>query len=304
MSKIFSFFEDHIMLVACLFLAGTFVFGTFSVASFSTLDLIFLRFFIAAVCVFVLIRIKSLSIALPKELYLRLFALSLVGITIYHWLLFKAIASSTALNNSLLSATVPIITLILSVLFFGERMNLRSLTGMLMSFCGVGIIISGGSIHNILNISFNSGDLFMLSGVLLLSIYFNMLKSVLNRMNPLVVAFYLFFFSVVVLLPFVAQGPLSRFQGLPSAAWYSLFYMGIFASVFALVIQQFSIKRIGPAKTALYLNLIPVFSLLLSLLFLDETVHLHYLISLVIILSGVYITLSAKSKTPAPHSAS
>jgi len=70
--------------------------------------------------------------------------------------------------------------------------------------------------------------------------------------------------------------------------------MSIFASVIAYLIQQVSVKRIGPAKTSLYINLVPLFSMIMAYFILGEVITLPKVLAGFMIISGVIITLKSK----------
>jgi drug/metabolite transporter (DMT)-like permease len=65
--------------------------------------------------------------------------------------------------------------------------------------------------------------------------------------------------------------------------------MSIFASVIGYLVQQLAIKQIGPGKTSIFINLVPVFSIFLSVFILNETITISKLFTAIIIIIGVYI---------------
>ena len=72
--------------------------------------------------------------------------------------------------------------------------------------------------------------------------------------------------------------------------------MSVFASVIAYLIQQISVKRIGPAKTSLYVNLVPLFSMVMAYFILGEEITVAKVFAGMMIISGVLITLKSKSR--------
>ncbi|RDY25224.1 EamA family transporter, partial [Romboutsia weinsteinii] len=73
-------------------------------------------------------------------------------------------------------------------------------------------------------------------------------------------------------------------------------YMAVFASVCGYLIQQISIKDIGPSKTNLYINLVPVFSMIMAYFILDEKINLIKIISAIFIISGILIANAGKKE--------
>jgi drug/metabolite transporter (DMT)-like permease len=65
--------------------------------------------------------------------------------------------------------------------------------------------------------------------------------------------------------------------------------MSFFPSVIGYLVQQMSIKQIGPSKTSIFINLVPVFSIILSVLILKEALHPIKFLTTTLIITGVYI---------------
>jgi drug/metabolite transporter (DMT)-like permease len=61
------------------------------------------------------------------------------------------------------------------------------------------------------------------------------------------------------------------------------------------MLQQVSVKRIGPSKTSLYINLIPLFSMVMAYFILGEKITIQKILAAAMIISGVIITLKSKN---------
>jgi drug/metabolite transporter (DMT)-like permease len=72
--------------------------------------------------------------------------------------------------------------------------------------------------------------------------------------------------------------------------------MSIFASVGGYLIQQISIKKIGPSKTSLYVNLVPVFSMILAFLILKESISFIKIFAGLFIAAGVFLNTRPDKK--------
>ena len=65
---------------------------------------------------------------------------------------------------------------------------------------------------------------------------------------------------------------------------------GVFATVIAFVIFNQGIREIGPVKTGLFINLVPIFAVILSVVFLHESVTISLITGAVLVITGVYLT--------------
>lgn len=294
-NKIKELIDKNLMVIATLFFSGAFIAGKFSIAEFPVYSLTFFRFLIAAVVLFLIILKRGQNLKLNKEDIPRIILLSLLGMVGYHVLFFTALKYTSSVNTSLIAATNPIMTTIMASLFLKEKFPKKSIGGILLSFLGVAIIVTNGSLEMIKNMNFNIGDLSMLLAVLFFSMYFIVLKGIVGRIAPIILTFYVFLFCVILLIPMVIyENPMSYLSQTTWMGWSSLLYMSIFASVIAYLIQQVSVKRIGPAKTSLYINLVPLFSMIMAYFILGEVITLPKVLAGFMIISGVVITLRSK----------
>ncbi len=288
--------NKNLMIIATLFFSGAFIAGKFSVAEFPVYSLTFFRFLIAAVVLFFILRIKGVDLTLERKDIPRVVLLSLLGMVGYHVFFFTALKHTSSVNTSLIAAMNPIVTTIMASIFLKEKFPKKAIGGILISFTGVALIVTNGSLEVIKNMNFNVGDIYMLMAILSFSIYFIVLKGIVGRVDPMKLTFYVFFFCVVMLVPMVIyENPVEYLPKTTSKGWGSLIYMSIFASVVAYLIQQISVKRIGPAKTSLYVNLVPLFSMIMAYFILGEVITLPKIFAGAMIISGVLITLKSKS---------
>lgn len=297
MNSIKKFFHNNIMVIATLFFSGAFIAGKFSIAEFPVASLTFFRFGIAGVALFIVLIVQGRNLFIPKKEIPVVFLLSLLGMVGYHIFFFSALKYTSTINTSLIAATNPVFTTIFATIFLKEKVNTTTILGVIFSFIGVLFLITNGNISILQSMSFNLGDLLMLCAILCFSTYFIVLKDVLKRINPFTLTAYVFIFCAILLLPFVIyENPMSYLPQTTSKGWISLLYMSIFSSVFAYLIQQISVQRIGPVKTSLYINLTPVFSMILAWLILGESITDEKVIATAIILTGVIITIKSKIK--------
>lgn len=297
MSKLKNLFYNNIMVIATFFFSGAFIAGKFSIAEFPIVSLTFLRFTIAGILLFFILIFQKRELTIPKKDIPIVFLLSLLGMVGYHLLFFSALKFTSSTNTSLIAAINPVSTTILAYVFLKEKINKTTIFGILLSFFGVIFLITNGSLEVLKNLSFNRGDMLMLGAILAFSSYFVILKGVLQRINPFTLTTYVFLFCSVLLFPFfIYENPMSYILNVTFAGWSSLLYMAVFSSVFAYLMQQISVKMVGPVKTSLYTNLTPVFSTGLAWLILGETITFEKILSTVIILAGVILTIKSKNK--------
>ncbi|UUV17652.1 DMT family transporter [Fusobacteria bacterium ZRK30] len=289
-------FSNYSMVLSALFFSGAFIAGKFSVEEFPVFSLTFYRFFIATILLFLILIYRKVELKLPKKEIFRILLLAIFGMTGYQLLFFKALKYTTAINTSLILTITPVMTTIMALFFLKEKISFKSFLGIIISIVGVFFIITNGSIEVIKSLNFNVGDLFMLGAVFFMSINFIILKKSLKTMEPLKLTAYISLFATFLLIPgLIYDNPASYLGSVTIKGWYSLVYMAVFASVFAYLLQQVSIKKIGAINTSLYMNLIPLYSIILSYLILGENISLEKIVAGIIVIAGVIYTVKNKT---------
>ncbi len=283
-----------LMLFAALFWSGAFVAGKYSVPFIPPFTLTFLRFIFATLILYGVIQYSKSKgryeyKVVKKDIPLFLFT-GVIGMMGYHMLFFSALQFTTAINSSIIAATNPMITVILSFFLLKQRAKAIQIFGILISFVGVILTITGADLGIVKELSFNRGDLLMLLAVTSWAIYSVVSKSKGGHLPPMALTFYSFLVCTILIIPFALwEKPWEFLPQVPVEALAAVLYMSIFASVIGYLVQQISIREIGPGKTNIFINLVPFFSMVLSTAILGEELQLIKVFTAILIVAGVYI---------------
>jgi drug/metabolite transporter (DMT)-like permease len=279
-----------LMVLATFFWAGAFIAGKLSVPYIPPFTLTFLRFVFATIILYFVLKKQGNEFKLKKEHFPTFLFTGIVGMFGYHVLFFLALKYTTAINSSIIGATNPIITTILSIIFLKDKLTKKQIIGILLSFAGVFLTITNADMATITSFTFNQGDLIMMIAVIMWASYSVYSKKVTGKFSPLILTYYSFLFCTVFIIPFVLyEKPWTFIGNVPYYSFIAVIYMSIFASVMGYLIQQMAIKQIGPSKTSIFINLVPMFSIILSVLILNEVLQPIKLLTALLIVLGVYI---------------
>lgn len=278
------------MVIATLFWSGAFIAGKFSVVEFPIFTLIFLRFFIATIVIFILLLKNESNWRIEKKDLKTLGILSLTGMVGYHVFFFLSLRYTSPVNSALIAATNPCITTLLSVVFLKNKISTKNIFAIVLAFVGVVLITIDGDFSKLINLKFNKGDLLMLIGVFFLATYAIISKKAGVNYSPLKITSYVFLICTIITLPLmISEKPWLTIGSTTIKGWSSIVYMAIFASVIGYLFQQISIKKIGPSKTSLYMNLVPLFSMVLAFFVLGDKITFVNVIAALFIILGVFI---------------
>lgn len=291
-------FEKYMMLFATIFWAGAFIAGKFSIGEFPVFSLVFFRFLIATIIIFMILIKTEENWKINKQDLKTFLVLGIVGMVGYHVFFFLSLKYTSATNSSLIGATNPIVTTMLACIFLKDKITYKNILGILISLFGVILITTNGNISVLFNMKFNIGDILMMVAVLCWATYGVLSKKVLEVYSPIKITSYAFLTCVIILIPLVIlEKPWVYMPNTTFNGWMSVIYMAIFPSVGGYLIQQMSIKKIGPTKTSLFINLVPVFSMILAFCILGESISIIKIIAGILIICGICTNLIVKKTT-------
>jgi drug/metabolite transporter (DMT)-like permease len=220
-----------------------------------------------------------------------LFWAALTGIALFNTFVYVGAHYTTAINLALIGTTSsPIIATILAAIFLKERIGWQKLTGLILCIVGVLYLLCKGDITQLSSFRFSVGDLWVLAGGFCFAVYNTMVKKKPSNISPINFLFTIFFMGALIILPFfIWEASKEESIVWDSTVVFSIAYLAIGASVISFILWNKSIGRIGAARTILFGNLIPIFSTLGSVIFLQEKFLVIHLVSMIIVFSGILV---------------
>ena len=289
----------YLSLILTMFLwGGTFLAGRMLGNSLPPASTAFLRFAVASVTLLAILRISHGHIPKPKKnQWFPLFFLGLTGIFAYNICFFEGLRHISAGRAALIIAGTPLVIAIASTFLFKEKMSSTRLAGITLSFIGAIFVISNGHPTQILNGSFGIGEKALLGCVASWSAYTLMGRKVLNTIPPLTaVCFSCLIGTILLIIPALQSGLIGFIPNLGAMDWFNILYLGIGGTALGFWWYYRAIKEIGASRAAIFINLVPLFALLLSHFLLGESVKLSVLAGGLLVLTGVTITNHKASK--------
>jgi drug/metabolite transporter (DMT)-like permease len=223
---------------------------------------------------------------------------AVTGVSMFNTFVYIAGHYSTAISMALLgTCTSPVISVILARIFLKEKITLLRIIGMAVCIAGILLLLSRGSFQNLLSFRFSKGDWWILTAAFTFAIYNTSVKKKPAAMNPTNFLFVIFLIGTAILLPFYLY-ELKNSGGfelnLPNLS--SILYLGLGASVICFLIWNKAIVRLGSGRTALFGNLIPVFSSIEAVFMLNEKITTIHIISFILVAAGLIIANIQKGK--------
>ncbi len=282
-------------LATSILFAGSFIAGKFTTADLGPLTTSLCRYLIALLFLSALIghyKLNALKVARRDLAALGLLGLS--GIAGYHYFFFLSLRYTEVANTAIINASSPVLTGFVASLLLGERLGWRNYLGIGLTFSGVVVLLTRADPNRIVDWQFNTGDLLMLMAVVCWVIYALLLKTLVTRYSSFTLTYYgvLSGVAILALLALVEQ-PFAQVSAMSAASWYSILYMGLFASGIGYLLYTYSVASLGPTRTAgAVYALVPVFVVVLAWLFFDQPITAPMMLSMTLILTGLRLILN------------
>jgi drug/metabolite transporter (DMT)-like permease len=238
---------------------------------------------------------------LPHARYLSFTALA--GVTIFNTFIYIAGRYTSATNMALIGTTAaPVFVFLISALFLRQKLSVYQYVGISLCIAGILVLLSKGDMAQLQHFRFTTGDLWILAAALSFAIYTILVRRKPQELSSTTFLFAIFGLGTSFLFPvFLVDSIVS-----PAIRWSStlvgaLLYLGICASVIAFLSWNLSIRQIGAPRTALFGNLIPVFSSVEAAWLLGETISPVTVFSFLVIMAGIVVANFSMLKTLLPR---
>ena len=249
--------------LAALFWSGNFIIGKFATLfEVPPLTLNFLRW----VMVWFILIPFTIKEILAKKNYIKenFFAIGIMGIlsiSTFNSVVYFALNFTQVINAVLMLAAIPPMIIIFSSLMKIEKTNIFQLSGLFLSIFGVATIISNADIQKIISLSFNKGDIWMLVCVLSWSLYSTLLKKNKFQLSQFSLIQIMVTVGLIFLVPqFLYEKSIGLDIKINKASILILFYVVIFPAIAAYYCWQKAIELIGPNRSSMFIQLMPLFS--------------------------------------------
>ena len=287
-----------IMILATLFWAGAFIAGKLGVSSFTPIQLSFFRFLFSVIILFpILLKKNPDNWKVKKEDFKDFLFLGIIGMIGYHLLFFAALKYTLAYKAAMINAINPLLTTFLAGLLLKEKIKARKIILLIIALIGVVLTIINWKLVNLINLDINKGDLIMSGAMLCWVVYGIYVKKVIHKYGAIKLTTYTMITAIIILLPIVTIDIINNGLVLDQfKPWLGILYMAIFASVYGYTAQQYAIMHIGASNSSMFINLVPVFSMILAVLILKEEILPLNLISAAMIIGAVTLNGYFSSK--------
>ncbi|WP_187968681.1 DMT family transporter [Aquibium microcysteis] len=277
-----------LLLMTTIFWGGNAVAGKMAVGHVSPMLFVVLRWAVAFGLLYTIGHRQLRSdwgVVRPRLAYLS--AMGFFGFAAFNMSLYGAFLYTSAVNGSIEHAGIPMVIFALNFLLFRQRVFAGQILGFLLTFVGVVLTAAHGDLGGLLRLDLNRGDALVLVAVLVYAGY-----TVFLRYRPAIHwQSYMIALAAAACLtsvPFAIAEYASGAMIWPDATgWACIAYTALFPSLLSQVFYMRGVEMIGANRAGLFINLVPIFGTLLSLMVLGERLHGYHVAAMVLAFAGI-----------------
>ena len=281
------------LILATVFWSGNFIVGKFAyLFQIPPLTLNVLRW-ISVWLILMPFTYKEIKNNLPsiKKNWFVISFMGVITISTFNSVVYYALNYTKVINSVLVLAAIPAATIVFSSLMKIEKTNIFQLLGLFLSIIGIGSIISYGDIQNIIELNFNKGDLWMIVCVISWALYSTLLKKHKFKFSQFTLIQLMVSAGVLFLIPqFFYEQSNNLEINFNKAFFVILIYVVLFPAIAAYYCWQKGVEIIGPNRASMFIQLMPIFSAIMAIIFLNEKFELFHFVGATFIVSGIYLS--------------
>jgi drug/metabolite transporter (DMT)-like permease len=282
----------HLLALLTIVIWGTtFIATKILLVNFQPVEILFFRFVMGLLALMIACPHRLKGTSYRQELT---FALAgLCGICMYYLLENIALTYTMASNVGVIISVAPFFTAILSHLFLKEEEKLQAnfFMGFVVAMAGIFLISFNGS-----KLELNPmGDLLALLAAFVWACYSILTKKIsAYGYNTILTTRRVFFYGILFMIPalFLFDFKLELIRFTNPVYVFNIIYLGLGASALCFVTWNFAVKILGAVKTSIYIYMIPVITVVTSVLILHERMTVLSVVGTLLTLAGLFLSES------------
>lgn len=247
-----------------------------------------LRFFMATIILFVIMKALKVDLTIHKKDWPLFIVAAGIGITVYFYFENNGVKYTSASIASIIIGAIPVFSVIAETIIYKKKLTKVLISSVLLSVVGVGMIVGldlqdlehGGSII---------GYLMMIGAVISWIIYSIANKPLFERYDQGVITFYQSLIGLIFFIPFMPFETNQWDKILTGEIFLHVFFLAAFASALGFYLYLKGLDYLGISESSIYINLIPVVTVIISYFWLGETLSLMQMVGGGLVIGSVYI---------------
>jgi len=261
-----------------------------------------IRILMASLTVFLILKLfKILRLPTRREWNYILIG-SLSNVWLHHLFLNLGLAETSATSGGLILGMGPILTAISAAIFLKYFPSKLQWLGLFLGISGVTIAVLVGST----GLDTNIGDLYIFISILSQVLSYMVVVKAARTLDPRVMTAYMMgvgSIGLIITSLIMEPGGMVEFLDAPPLFWLIFLASGLISTAIGHMIYNYAIGKAGATQSAIFMNLNPLFAMILSSLFLGEILTIRHFVGFLLIVAGVMLGSGAAEDLYKKHKA-
>ena len=283
-----------------LFWGGTFIGGRIASAEMTAVQAALWRYGIAVVALLAFAYFLEGGLARPTpRQWIGVVLLGVTGVFVFNLCFMYALAHMPASRASLIMALNPAMTLLAAALFMHENLTRDKVMGIALALVGVAVVLGHGNPLHLTRGGIGIGEIVMFGCPLSWAANTLIARRMLPTMSAIASTTWSAITGTVMLAIVAAATGAMLPEGVSWRVWTAIFFIAIFGTAVGLALFYDGVRRIGAARTSVFINLVPVFAVALGVMLLDEPLEWPMIAGGALVIGGIFLL----NRTEAPRGA-
>jgi drug/metabolite transporter (DMT)-like permease len=219
----------------------------------------------------------------------KIILLGLTGVTLFYTFFNWALVYTSAAAGALIQGIMPVAIALPAMFFLKEKLNARTIAGIILSVGGVFLI-------GFINTPSNSGNPLLGNFLMILSVFawagYTVLAKSVHHADPLMLPALTTIAGTIFLLPLpVIELWGQPFPVIPGKAWAAIIYLGAFSSALSYILYNIALKKLSATQVGNFLNLDPVIGATIAVIFLKDSITNWQIAGAVLVIAGIWLSM-------------
>ena len=261
-------------------------------SGFSPMMLALVRYVMASACLLPMTLMKEKRLRLRRADILPMALSGLMGITLYYFFEYQGISRTSTVNASLILAAIPILTMVVETVVDRRRMRGPQIAGAVISVAGTAIIVLGGSSEGAASLA---GDLLILGASVVWVAYIFISRKLRDGYSSLSMNTWQALIALVTLIPMALADPCDL-GAIPASGWLAAAVLAVICSALCYWLYGNALHEMSPLASAIFINLIPLTTLLGGVMLLGETLTWQAALGGAMIIGSIFLVNMTEAK--------
>lgn len=231
--------------------------------------------------------VKKLKMKIEKNDILMIILSGLFGTTFFHGLTILSVTEIGPTVSSLLFGFAAVFSLLIDVIFFNRKKTTLSIISVVVSLIGV-YILMGININDLTSTNFKGYTLCILS-IISWVVYCFFTDKISDKYEKTVILNYQALVGALTTLPFILIYPVQTTNLIMPQVIINIIILGVFNSTIAYFLNIYAIKIIGVTLSNLFMNFLPIVTIVVSMILYKEIPGINQIIGGAIIITSVFL---------------